>query len=217
MLKETFYIFNQNLVKIFLLSLAVVLPVSYLIQSFVIYFLTADYLMTPNLYSICMVLINFTILFPPFVVVAKNYLNDEEYSIKDSLQSFLDNFFLILIVTIIAFIIMVVGSPLILIPTLISLSFLIVFPLFATDDIPLINKIKNAWSVMKNENIGLLGDLILVISINILLWFLLTLFVDKMENSLIVYLTLKVLIFTIFSPLIYIYLAVKYHKSNTTI
>jgi hypothetical protein len=212
MLKETFYIFNQNMVRIFLLSLLVVMPVSYLIQSFVIYFLNTEYLLTPNLYSLCMILFNFTVLFPPFIVMAKQYLNDEEYSLKSSIVSFLDNFFLILVVTIVAFIIMVIGAPLIFIPTLVSLAFLLVFPITAVEDIQLGNKIKKTWLVIKIENIGILGDLILVISLNIALWFLLTLFVNNLENNLLVYLTLKIMINTMFFPLIYIFLTVKYHK-----
>jgi hypothetical protein len=212
MLKETFYIFNQNMVKIFTLSLLVVLPVSYLIQSFVVYFLNAEYISTPNLYAMCMILLNFTVVFPPFFVLAKQYLNDEEYNLKTSIISFLDNFFLILIVTVISFVIMIFGAPLILIPTLLSLAFLLVFPMIASEELPVGVKIKKTWSVIKRENIGILGDLILVISLNIALWFLFTLFVENMENNLLVYLTLKVLIYTMFSPLIYIFLTVKYHK-----
>lgn len=212
MLKESFYILNHNMVKILTLSLLIVLPVSYLIQSFIVYFLNAEYLSTPNLYGMCMILFNFTVVFPPFFVLAKKHLNDEDYNMKTSIISFIDNFFLILIVTVVSFVIMIFGAPFILIPTLLSLAFLLVFPMIASEELPVGVKIKKTWSVIKRENIGILGDLVLVISLNIALWFLFTLFVENMENNLLVYLTLKVLIYTMFSPLIYIFLTVKYHK-----
>jgi hypothetical protein len=215
MLRETFYIFNQNVIRIIVMSLVLVVPISYFFQFFIIYFQESAHIELPGLFTLCVIILNFTVLFPPFYQIAKSYIRDEEISMKEVLRSFSDHFFLILLGTIVLFVVMLAGIPLLLVPTVLAMAFLLVLPMIVSEDFSLKEMVQRAWLLIKRENISIFGDILFIVSLQVLLWWGLTSLVASMQNNLLVYITLKVMLYTLLFPVLYIFLTLKYYDEDT--
>ena len=131
MFRETFGIYNRNLLKIMLIGLLVVLPVSIFCFQAISYVFTDVSSKYSNIYATFFIVINFTLLYPPFIRITLQDINDgDSASIKDLIIAFVNDFGLIVLFTLGLYFLALWGIGLAFIPTIISLVLLVIFPLF---------------------------------------------------------------------------------------
>lgn len=126
-------------------------------------------------------------------------------------KAFINNFGYIFIFTFIFYILSVYGSFLLLIPTFIGLSMILLMPLFIQKK-SIRDSLRSAWKVVKEENIFILIDLLIIVSLNVFVWSGALYIVQGFENNLFFYIILRSLINALLFPFIYIYLTIKYQQ-----
>jgi hypothetical protein len=211
MIRDITDIFNRNLIYILGLSLAVVIPYTFFILSAINYFYIVDTIEYQNLIAIFLIVMNFTALFPPFYYLAKSDLQDTTVKWTDLIKTFLRNFGLITFFTALFFIIGMVGSVLFFIPTILSIIIIFLLPLFC-DQTSIRKVFHNIWGVIKKEHIFILLDIIIIVSLNLLIWSGSMFLLSSFENNSLVFVAVRVLLNALFLPVIYFYLTIKYRK-----
>lgn len=98
-------------------------------------------------------------------------------------KAFINNFGYIFIFTLIFYILSVYGSFLLLIPTFIGLSMILLMPLFIQKE-SVRDSLRSAWKVVKEENIFILNDLLIIVSLNVFVWSGALYIVQGFENNL---------------------------------
>lgn len=214
MFRETFGIYNRNLLKIMLIGLLVVLPVSIFCFQAISYVFTDVSSKYSNIYATFFIVINFTLLYPPFIRITLQDINDgDSASIKDLIIAFVNDFGLIVLFTLGLYFLALWGIGLAFIPTIISLVLLVIFPLFV-DQKKITSVIKQLGRVMLKENIFILFDLLIIVSINLLVWAGISILLNSFDNNFYVYAFTRSLINVALFPLIYIYLTIKYKSER---
>jgi hypothetical protein len=209
MFKDVLDIYNKHLPSILVLSITLVFPVTFFIQLVVVYVYESSTVLFPSIISLCLLIINFIVLFSPFSFLTHKDLSDETVSLKELYAVFFSYFFYLLLFSVIVYAISVFGSFLILMPTIIGFSIIFLLPVFV-DETSMKNHFRKAWLTLKSENIAVLGDIVIISSVQILLWTILTYIIKDLENSFFFFLVLRALVNTFLYPLFYIYLARKY-------
>ncbi|AIE58782.1 hypothetical protein [Bacillus methanolicus] len=211
MFKDVLEIYNRNLISIIILCLILVIPVNFISMMLVIYVSASDHFSYPGLVKLCILLINFIILFPPFSLMTMNDLEDRESGLKDYFLAFIENFSFLLIFTIIIFGLSLVGAVFLFIPTLFGAAFLFLTPVFLHSN-SLKDNFSKVWISLKTENIFILIDIMMLVSLQLFVWFLAALLVDQFDNNVLVYIALRVLVNTLLFPFFYIYITRKYSE-----
>ncbi|WP_458415052.1 hypothetical protein ACNQFZ_09740 [Schinkia sp. CFF1] len=127
------------------------------------------------------------------------------------LKVFFTKFGYTAILTLFFYLIAVFGSVLLFIPSILACMVILLIPLFS-DEENIGNALKKVWRVVKDENIFLFIDILIVLSVNLLIWSGSLYLISNFENNNLVYLTIRVLSNAIFFPFLYFYLTVKYRK-----
>lgn len=214
MFKETVSIYNRNLLKIMLIGLIVVLPVSIFCFQAIAYVFTDVSSEYSNLYAAFFIVINFTLLYPPFIRITLQDINDgDSASIKDLIIAFINDFGLIVFFTLGLYFLALWGMGLAFIPTIISLLLLVIFPLFV-DQKKITSVLKQLGKILMKENIFILFDLLIIVCINLLVWTGVSLLLNSFDNNFYVYAFTRSLINVALFPLIYIYLTIKYKSER---
>ncbi|HHY71923.1 MAG TPA: hypothetical protein GX497_01565 [Bacillus bacterium] len=211
MLRDIADIYNRNLISIVMLSLILVIPVTYFIYSAISYLSLLDTVELNNVIAILLIIANFTVLFPPFLYIALNELNDTSIKFIDLVKVFPSKFGFTAFLTLLFFLIAVFGSVLFFIPSIIACMFILILPLFSDED-SIRKALKKVWRVIKSEHIFILIDLLIIVSFNLLVWSSLLYLLSSFENNNLVYITIRVLVNAVVFPLIYFYLAIKYRR-----
>ncbi|KQL51015.1 hypothetical protein AN964_18475 [Heyndrickxia shackletonii] len=213
MIRDTIDIYNRNIINILIASILLVIPVTFflLLASEYVYQLDIDH---PNIPIFFFVILNFTVLFPPFFIVAWKDQNDQAYRWVDMLKAFLKQFGYVLVFTLIFYIIAVYGAVLLLIPTFIGLSMILLLPLFV-NKATIRDSLSSAWNILKEENIFILIDLLIIISLNLFVWSGALYIVKGFENNMFFFIILRCIINALVFPVIYIYLTIKYQRNDT--
>lgn len=209
MIRDVLDSYNRHLPSILLVSILLVFPISLFIQLVIIYVYKTGEFTYPSLIHLCLMFLNFTLLFAPFRLVAIKDLHDEEYKIKELFLSFFNHFAFILFFTIIVYTLAVFGFFLLLIPTILGFAFILLTPLFL-DEQSIKKGFGQVWSVIVKENVSIFVDIIIIISIQSLLWGVFMYIVKGFDNSLLFYLILRAFLNTFLFPLFYLYLTRKY-------
>lgn len=213
MFKDSLDIYNRNLLKIILLGLVLVVPVSIFCFQAIFYVFQEVDTQYANIYAALITLINFTLLYPPFIRIALSEVNDEESStLRELIKEFVNGFGMIIIFTLALFTIAVWGIVLI-VPSIICVILLILFPLFI-DQKKVSHIFKNIGNVLIKENFFILIDLLIILSINLLAWSGITFLLSSFDNNFYVYVISRSLINAALFPLIYIYLTLKYKNGG---
>lgn len=210
MIRDTLDIYNRNLVNIIIVSCILVIPVTIflLLAGQYMYELNIE---QPYIPIFFFVILNFTVLFPPFFFITWHDLNDQSYQWSAMFKAFINNFGYIFIFTLIFYILSVYGSFLLLIPTFIGLSMILLMPLFIQKE-SVRDSLRSAWKVVKEENIFILNDLLIIVSLNVFVWSGALYIVQGFENNLFFFIILRSLINALLFPFIYIYLTIKYQQ-----
>lgn len=212
MFRDILDIYNRNIISIITLSLVLVIPVNIATVMFILYVSGSEQFRYPSLVNLCILLINFIILFPPFSLMVMNDLEDKDTSLKDCLFSFIHYFSFLLVFTIMVYLLSLLGAVFLFIPTLIGAVYLFLIPVFIHSNSVKVNFLQ-VWNLFKNENIFIVFDMIMLGSLQLLVWLLAAYLIDQFENNVIVYISLKVLVNTILFPFFYIYITRKYSAS----
>ena len=211
MIREIFDIYNSNWSQILVWSLLIIFPVTTLSFLFLIYFNWSEDVLIPEYLSGFAVFINFIICIPPFMKMVIRTKNDEPINATEGLVFFVKQFGMLFIMTIILYVIAIVGASFLLIPTFIALLFLLVFPFFS-DSISVKNVYQKTIHTIIRENFALLGDLLIVFSLNIACWGITMIFVSQYENNILSFLIIRILLNIFIFPFLYIYLTIRYRK-----
>lgn len=211
MIREVLDIYNSNWNQILVWSLLIIFPVTVLSFIFLIYFNWSEDVLIPEYLSGFVLFINFIICIPPFVKMVIRTKNDEYINSTEGLVVFLKQFGILFIFTIILYFIVIVGVYFLLIPTFFALLFLLVFPFFSD-----CTSVKHIYvktiQTIKRENFALLGDLLIIFSLNIACWGITMIFLSQFENNMISFFIIRILLNIFLFPLLYIYLTLRYRK-----
>ncbi|GIN88498.1 hypothetical protein J6TS2_48840 [Heyndrickxia sporothermodurans] len=212
MIRDLLDIYNRNIINIIIVSLVLVIPVT-------IFLLLANNFMyemdleNPNLSALFLIILNFTMLFPPFFFIAWKDMNDQDFKLREVLKEFVNHFGYIFAFTLLFYLLAIYGAVLLFIPTFIGLSMILLIPLF-TNRNTIKESLFGAWKIIKEENFFLLIDLVIIISLNLLAWSGMVYLVGGFENNMLVFIILRSLINALVFPILYIYLAVKYRRES---
>jgi len=211
MIRDITDLFNRNLINIIGINLLLVIPFTFFIYSSINYFYLVETVEMKNLIVAFLIIINFTALFPPFFYIAIHDLNDESLRFKEMLKVFFEKFGYIVFFTLIFYLIGIFGYFLLYIPTLIAMMVILLLPLYSDQD-TIKNSLSGVWRMVKKENIFILLDVLIILFLNVLVWFGSLYLLAGFENNNLVYLTIRVLLNALLFPLIYFYLTLKYRR-----
>ena len=211
MIREILDIYNSNWNQILVWSLLIIFPVTTLSLIFLIYFNWSEDILIPEYLSGFVIFINFIICIPPFMKMVIRTKNDESINSTEGLVFFVKQFGIIFVMTIVLYFIAIVGASFLLIPTFMALLILLVFPFFLDS-----KSVKNVYvktiHTIKRENFALLGDLLIIFSLNIACWGITMFFISQYENNIISFLIIRILLNIFMFPFLYIYLTLRYRK-----
>ena len=209
MIRDVFEIYNRNLLQIMAWSFLIIMPVTILSYFSILYVNDLDGVNRPESYAGWFLVMNFVLCIPPFLMMTIFDYRDEKVSIKKGILFFLKQFGLILLFTSVLYLIALWGMVLLFIPTFIAFLFIIVFPFFSemTDIRTLLRR---TASKIAEENISLIGDFLIVISLNVAIWTTIMFVIDQFENNILAYLSIRVVLNMLVFPLLYIYLTMRY-------
>ena len=211
MIREILDIYNSNWSQILVWSLLIIFPVTTLSFIFLIYFNWSEDVLIPEYLSGFLLFINFIICIPPFMKMVIQTKNDEYINSTEGLLVFMKQFGILFIITMILYFIAIVGATFLFIPTVFALLFLLVFPFFS-DSISVKNVYQKTIHTIIRENFALLGDLLIVFSLNIACWGITMIFVSQYENNILSFLIMRILLNIFIFPFLYIYLTIRYRK-----
>ncbi|WP_148709102.1 hypothetical protein [Falsibacillus albus] len=136
-------------------------------------------------------------------------MNDNSYNIGELFNYFIKNIGLILAASCFLYLFAAIGSVILFIPTFIGLTMLLLIPIFS-DQERIKDVLQQTWKVILKDNIFILLDLLIIISLNLLVWSAISNMIQGFNNNLFVYIILRAFLNALILPLIYIYLTLKY-------
>ena len=211
MFREIMDIYNSNWNQILVWSLLIIFPVTTLSFLFLIYFNWSEDVLIPEYLSGFAVFINFIICIPPFMHMVIRTKHDEPINSSEGLVIFVKQFGLLFISTIVLYFIAIIGASFLLIPTFIAFVFLLVFPFFSDSKSVKAVFLKTMHTI-KRENFALLGDLLIIFSVNIACWGITIIFLSQFENNVLSFIIIRNLLNICMFPFLYIYLTLRYRK-----
>ena len=211
MIREIFDIYNSNWSQILVWSLLIIFPVTTLSFIFLIYFNWSEDVLIPEYLSGFLLFINFIICIPPFMKMVIQTKNDEYINSTEGLLVFMKQFGILFIITMVLYFIAIVGATFLFIPTVFALLFLLVFPFFS-DSKSVKNVFLKTVHTIKRENFALLGDLLIIISVNIACWGITMIFLAQFDNNVLSFIIIRNLLNICMFPFLYIYLTLRYRK-----
>lgn len=213
MIRDVFEIYNRNLILILFLCIFMVIPISMFMYFLDILMQQSNIIELKNVFSVFLITLNFAILFPAFFYVTKNDLLDNPVKIRHSFLFFAERFGVIFLITAVIYFLSVFSFFLLFIPTIIGMAMIILIPLFSEKE-RVSDILKGVWGVILKENVFILIDLLLIFSINAVVWVLITSIVTGLETNTMVYVFLRAFVNSIVYPFIFIYLTLKYRQKD---
>ncbi|WP_080848717.1 hypothetical protein [Cytobacillus gottheilii] len=211
MLRDVADLYNRNIINILLICLILVVPITFFNYAAIAYIINLDTVEYANIPALALWVLNFTILFPPFFLIAKMDATDQEVNLKAILSFFIMKFGFVAAVTIVFFAIGMIGSVFLFIPSLIAALIILLFPLYA-DQENIKAAIQGVWGIIKREHIFLFIDVLIIVSLNVLVWSGSLYLLGGFENNTLVFIVLRALINSLIFPVVYFYLTFKYRK-----
>ncbi|MGI8386739.1 hypothetical protein [Robertmurraya sp. P23] len=211
MLRDVADLYNRNITNILLICLILVVPFTFFNYAAIVYIMNLDTLEYANIPALALWVLNFTILFPPFFLIAKKDATDQEVNLKEILSFFIMRFGFVSIITVSFFVIGMFGSILLFIPTFFAVLVILLFPLY-TDRENIGEAMKGVWEIILKEHIFLLLDVLIIVSLNVLVWSGSLYLLSGFENNTLVFIVLRALINSLVFPIVYFYLTFKYRK-----
>ena len=211
MIREMFDVYSRHLIMILLLSVFIIFPITMAGYFAAMMSYEIDTLTTPTYFAGLLMLINFIICAPPFLKLVLRDREDEKMTLKEGILFFVKQFGPLLMLTILLYLAAIYSMWMFFIPSAVILIFLMVLPYFS-DEQNLKSMVKKTFTKIMDENIVILIDLIIVISINLLVWALMMYVLHNYENNIYGYMVLRGILNTFSLPIIYIYLSLRYRN-----
>ncbi|KGR76452.1 hypothetical protein [Ureibacillus sinduriensis] len=211
MIRDILDIYNRNWSQILIWSFVLILPVTAVSFLSMIYVYSSEYINSPEYFSVFAIILNFIICIPPFMKMVIVYKQDHSINSLEGISYFVKQFGILFIFTGILYFIAVVGIYFLFIPTILALVFLLIFPFFS-EGRNVKEVYKNTIQAMMRENVSLIGELIVIFSINIGCWVIMMLFLSQYENNIFAFMVFRVLLNALVFPFLYIYLTLRFRK-----
>ncbi|HWL12793.1 MAG TPA: hypothetical protein VNQ57_07355 [Ureibacillus sp.] len=213
MIRDIFEIYNRNWSQIFVWSLLIILPVTTISFLSMIYVFNNGESIAPHFFTGLSLLLNFIICIPPYMKMVLIDQQDDTFKPAEGILFFCKQFGILLIFTSLVYFIAYLGMFLLFIPTVLALIFLLVFPFFSEQ-----RSVKEVMSqsvkAIARENVSLIGDLLVILSINLGIWAIITLFFEQYDNNLLAYLIIRIALNMLVFPFFYIYLTLRYRTTT---
>jgi hypothetical protein len=213
---ECLSIYSRQLLKILPVSLVLFLPFQFIVYGWMLYLQEIQAVQFYHLISFFLYILLFIVLFPPYIEIALADLNDEETTFKQIFFSFIRNFGLLFLLSIVLFIFALFGVVLLLIPTFISLGIMLLLPLYCDFSNSIRDIMIKILMVMREKYIEIIASLIFIISFNLLVWYLLTNVLSYFETNHITYIILRIILNLFIFPYFYILLVRNFHPNVKT-
>lgn len=211
MVRDILDIYNRNWSQILIWSLVIILPVTTISFLSMIYVNSSEYINAPEYFSVFTIILNFIICIPPFMKMVIVFKQDHSINCVEGVYHFIKQFGILFIFTGFLYFIALIGIYFLFIPTILALVFLLIFPFFSEG-----RNVKEVYTntiqAMMRENVSLIGELIMILSINIGCWLIMMLFLSQYENNIFAFLVIRVLLNAIVFPFLYIYLTLRFRK-----
>ncbi|RHW39909.1 hypothetical protein D1B33_03415 [Lysinibacillus yapensis] len=211
MIRDILDIYNRNWSQILVWSLAIIFPVTTISFLGMIYVNISQEAIVPAIFSVLAIVLNFIVCIPPFMKMVIAYKQDDTIHPMEGILYFIKQFGILFILTSIFYFIAVMGMYLLFIPTFIAIVFLLIFPFFS-EGRNVKSVFKQTFQTIVRENIALIGELLIIFSINIGCWGAMMLFMSQYENNIFAFLMIRVLLNVLVFPFIYIYLTLRFRK-----
>ncbi|QCR31543.1 hypothetical protein [Lysinibacillus sp. SGAir0095] len=213
MIREILDIYNRNWSQILFWSILIILPVTMITFLSMIYVSGSENSIAPHYFSGLAIFLNFILCIPPFLKMVIVDRQDETVKPAEGIVFFWKQFGLLLAVSSILYFIAFIGMYLLFIPTIIAFILLIVFPFFSEG--PSIREIfYQSAKAIKRENIALIGDILVIVFVNLGIWLIVLLFLEQYDNNLLAYLLIRILVNILVFPIFYIYLTLRFRKNE---
>jgi len=211
MIREVFGLYNRYWLPILMWSVLLIVPITTFSFVGILYAFDTDGIHNPSYLAGWLLVLNFVLGIPPFLKLVMKDEMDEEVTILEGLQVFLKQFGFILLSSIAIYAIGLMGMYLLFIPTIIAILFLLIFPFFS--------ELKNVKDVVtqtfrkiKDENISLVGDLFVIVGLNVAIWTSIMMFLEQYDNNVLAFLLIRNVMNIVILPILYIYLSIRYRK-----
>lgn len=211
MIREILDIYNRYWSQILIWSVAIILPVTIISFSGMIYINMSEEAIAPEFFSVFAIVLNFIICIPPFMKMVIAYKQDDPMNLVEGFVYFIKQFGILFILTGIVYFIAVAGMYFLFIPTVFALVFLLVFP-FYSEGRTIKSICKQTFHIIKRENIAIIGELMIVFCINLVCWIAMMLFLAQYENNIFALMIVRVLLNVLVFPIVYIYLTLRFRK-----
>jgi hypothetical protein len=209
--KEGLELYNRQLLKIILVTVTIFLPMYLFVTGWIVFFQQTMEIELINYYLLFFYILLFITILPPYIAIAKSDLEEEEITYWELWKSFLTQFGLLVMATLVLYSFAVAGVFFLYIPSFIALGFLLLFPLYINDRDKISEMIKNAWVGFKTSFLDLLLFIVLALSVNLLVWYLLSSGISYFESNLLTYTILRMIINLIVFPYFFILLTINFH------
>lgn len=213
MIREILDIYNRNWNQILIWSTIIILPITTFTFFSMIFLNVSEDILAPHYFMGFIFILNFILCIPPFFKMVIIDQQDEVIKSIDGIFFFVKQFGLYFLITGVFYFIAYLGMYLLFIPTLFALFFLLVFPFFS-ENRSLKEIFTQTVQAIVKENFALIGDLIIILSINLGIWLGMMLFFGQYENNIFAYLIIRIVLNILVFPFIYIYLTLRFRRSN---
>ncbi|QPC48279.1 hypothetical protein [Mangrovibacillus cuniculi] len=209
MIRDIRDLYNRNLLSIIFISCLLVIPYSIFTLSMIEYVQTSIFIELDNIVAVFFIILNFSVLVPPYLYLVKKDYREEEIKVTEALKLFTTSFGYIFFFSFLFYAIGTLGSILLFIPSIIAALFLFLLPLYA-DKESIKESLQKVLQTLKKEHLFIFLDILLILCLNYLIWSGAVYLIDSFENNTFVYMLIRSLLNAIFLPIIYFYLFYKY-------
>ncbi|MFX3673026.1 MAG: hypothetical protein ACE3JQ_01080 [Paenisporosarcina sp.] len=216
MTREIFQIYNRNLYSIIFLSITIIFPITALIFTAILYLNEINGLTSQTYIAGLLLLINFILCAPPYLKLVLLDLQDEKMGWREGFQFFIKQFGPLFITSVALYLTALYTMWLFLIPSILILMYLLIIPYYS-DVNSYKSMMKLAGSKLIDENISVLIDLVIVISVSLLVWSGMMYLMQNFQNNLYGYMLIRVILNIFTLPFIYIYLSLRYRSDQFSV
>ncbi|MDX1806280.1 MAG: hypothetical protein R3267_04605 [Paenisporosarcina sp.] len=213
MIGEAFKIYSRNWFPILMWSFIIITPITVFSYLGIVYVYSNDILHNESFLAGWLLMLNFILCIPPFLKMVKKDGMDETIKVTEGLFFFAKRFGVILLVATIVYALGLMGMYLLFIPTVVAILFLIIFPFFV-ESLSVWETIKQTFRKMRDENLSIIGDILVIAGLNIVLWTSLMMFLESYETSILAFLIIRVTLNVLILPVLYIYLSLRYRSDD---
>ncbi len=215
MLKEISYYYNRHIIKILSFSIFILLPLQLFLFGWTYYLAGLDLDKMENILVLFAYILMFVLTIRPFAKLYQEGKKDEEFSLKEMVNTFLSHFGMSFLGSLVLFVFSFIGFSFFIVPGVIILMFVFLLPLFQQEGRSIKRMIQEMIHFFLHHFFSIGTDVLLLLSVNLLIWTLLSNLAMIYDTNLIALTLLRIIINLFLFPLMYFYLMEKYQDTIT--